>query len=292
MSFRNTKVRKQQSQTYLKIKSSTLTVSHESDNVYEHTYGIRLPSASYDILLPCVSGFTRGMSVPNAEIRSLHTIGVWCSETGVICRCCFIQPEVASATCTIPASKSEKAISAKKVVSHAIPWANECLITSEPGTVRRSGVTPRTPQISGRMAPYVVDEAGLGNVCVWGFGNLCKTRLLFMTTSRASLVFKHPTRMSIMLLKQYMPDYAACIYDDDMSCYVITVTPDAGGDISSANKHTSLVIYGDGSIKVQGTPSKMEKVCTAFSDALFNIASSRSWSRFLTSMEETKIIEV
>lgn len=282
--FRSTKERRRQSQGYLKIKSTTNHASHESEDVYVHTYGMKLPGPSYDILLPCVSGFTNNMSAPNTDIRALHTIGVWSSASGNICRCAFIQPEVATATCNILAAKSQAAIMAKKILIHNVPWAEECRISSEEKTVKSTGVNPRTPQISGRMAPYVVAEAGLDRQCNWVFGNLCKTKIIFLMTSIQEVTVLTLTRLSMMILKHYMPSYATCIYDDDMSCYMITVAPDAGGDSSVANKNTSLVIYGDGAIKLQGTPSKMGKVCGAMNEAIHTIATSRSWERFLTSM--------
>lgn len=290
MYFRNTKNRNRQSQEFLKAKTSTLHVSHESEDIYENTYGMRLPGPSYDILLPCITGLTNNMSAPNMDNRALHTVGIWCSGSGTVCRCAFVQPEVATATCNIPASKSHVAIMAKKILIQNVWWAEECRISSEEKIIKNTGITPRTPQISGRMAPYVVAEAGLDEDCTWVFGNLCKTKIVFVLTSTTAQQVLTLTRLSLMILKQYMPEYASCIYDDDMSCYMITVTPDAGSDTSVANKNTSLVIYGDGAVKLQGTPSKMGKVCFAFNEALHKVANSRSWERFLSSMSKIEAI--
>lgn len=285
MYFRNTKNRIKQSQDTIRAATTKALSYTEASTVYEHTYNIPLPDASHDILLSCIRGLTGGMSAPNMEMRSLHTIGVWCNAAGVMCRCAFIQPEIASATCTIPASKLQAAKLAKHQVVYDIPYAEECRVGTPAGRVEG------TPQISGRMAPYVVSKARIDNHAQWGFGNLCKSKLLFLVSSDQGYTILCPTRVSIALLKPYMPSYAACIYDDGMSCYRITVSPDAGNDTSDANKNTSLILYGDGALKVQGTPSKMEQVCLALHHSLHEMSRHASWERFLMSMTEITVLE-
>jgi hypothetical protein len=285
MYFRNTKNRRSQSQSTLRTATRRPSTGSNTGSVYGQTYGRPLPDASYDVLLPCIRGITGGMSAPNMSMRSLHTVGVWSNSKGDICRCAFVQPELASATCTIPASKLHAAQMATKDVSYDIPFAEECRVGPPAG--RPNG----TPQISGRMAPYVVSRANLENVAVWGFGNICKTKLFFLVSDDDVQTALCPTRMSMILLKTHMPDYAVCIYDDNMSCYRITVSPDSGNDTAEPNKNTSLIMYGDGSLKLQGKPSSMERVCSALHDAIHSIAHSRVWERFLMSMTENVVLE-
>ena len=53
-----------------------------------------------------------------------------------------------------------------------------------------------------------------------------------------------------------MPDDTVRVYDEATSCYKMTVTLEPGVKNSEANKDTCLVLYGDGSARLQGTPSK------------------------------------
>lgn len=228
---------------------------------------------------------TGGQSAPNFNMRSLHTVGVWANADGDICRCAFIQPELATATCTIPASKLRVAELAKRDVVYEMPFAEECRVGPPAG--RPKGA----PQVSGRMSPYVISRANLQDVATWGFANMCKSRLLFLISSGDRHTCLCPTRMSIMHLKNYMPEFGVCIYDDDMSCYRITVSPDSGSDTAEPNKHSSLIVYGDGSLKMQGKPDKMERVCSAFYEALHSIAGTRFWPQFLMTMTETTVLE-
>jgi len=72
-----------------------------NENVYEHTYGLELPCASVNILSPIVRGLTNNLQPVNKEYRELLTLGLWLNDSSSTCRCCMVQPEVASATCTI-----------------------------------------------------------------------------------------------------------------------------------------------------------------------------------------------
>lgn len=285
MYFRNSKTRTVQSQEVLRATTRRLSTDSNAESIYTQTYDVQLADASHSILLPAIRGMTGGQSAPNFSIRSLHTVGVWANASGDVCRCAFIQPELATATCTIPASKLVAAQVAKRDVAYDMPFAGECRVGPPAGRPNAA------PQVSGRMSPYVVSRAGLDDVAVWGFANMCKSRLLFMVSSGDQHTCLCPTRMSIMHLKNYMPEFGVCIYDDDMSCYRITVSPDSGSDTAEPNKNSSLIIYGDGSLKMQGKPDKMERVCSAFYQAVHDIAKTRFWEPFLMTMTETTILE-
>ena len=285
MYYRNTKTRTVQSQETLRSATTRHSTGTRAVDIYQHTYGVALPEASHEIMLPCIRGMTGGMSAPNMSTRALHTVGVWANYQGHICRCVFVQPEVASATCSIPASKLQAAQIAKRDITYDIPFAEECRVGPPVGRPNS------TTQISGRMAPYVVSKARLENVVTWGFANICKSRLLFIVTTMSQHAVLCHTRFSLMLLKNYMPEYAACIYDDNMSCYRITVSPDSDDNSAEPNKNTSLVLYGDGTLKLQCKPSGMERVSMALRESLHAISASRHWERFLMSMSEVNVLE-
>jgi len=275
MYFRNTKNRKNHSQSFLRSRSVQL-MQHtpsgdENTNLYEHTYSEELPDTSADILSPVVEGFTNGLQPVNKDYRELFTVAVWLNDTDSVSRCCVIQPEVASATCTVALSYYELLLSCKNIVSQRHPDAPECNIS-------KANVVA---QVSGRMAPYVIQEAGLRNLCKWGFVNACKSKILFLHTGNDGPQVLTLTRSATAMLKPYMPSDTACVYDDAMSCYKITVTPEQGDENSEANKNTCLVLYGDGSIRLQGTPSKTLRPCMSFRTALLRVSQSRVWYRFL-----------
>lgn len=244
---------------------------NENENIYEHTYSEELPDASVDILSPIVEGLTNSSQPVNKAYRELLTIAVWVNDSDSVSRCCMIQPEVASATCTVPLSCYDALLLCKNVVSQRQPSAPECGIT----------VATSVAQVSGRMAPYVIQEAGLNDRSRWGFVNACKSKMLIIHTDSNGPQVLTTTKAAIAMLKAYMPEDTACVYDDAMSCYKITVTPEAEDENSEANKNTCLVIYGDGSVRIQGTPSKALRPCGSFRIALMSISGSRAWPRFL-----------
>lgn len=258
---------------------------NDNENIYEHTYCARLPASSVDILSPIVEGLTCGSQPVNRDYRELLTLGVWLNDTHSVTRCCMVQPEVASATCTIPLPHRKSILASKEAVSERHPGAPECGMS----------VTSSVVQMSGRMTPYVVEDSGLRDKCKWGFVNACKSKVLFVHTDTQGPQVLTLTRQATAMLKPYMSDDTACVYDDAMSCYKITVAPDPGDEGSEANKNTCLILYGDGTIRVQGTPSKALRPCASFRRALVSISETRMWYRFLkqlvvldTSDPETK----
>ncbi len=196
-----------------------------------------------------------------------------------MCRCGFIQPEVSTATCTVPPMYLSSLITAKNVVAQRFPGAPEC------GVLQKGAV----PQVSGRMAPYVIEEAQLGDICKWGFLNACKTKIVFIYTDASGPQLLTLTKAAMAMLKAYMPRYSACVYDDAMSCFKITAAPTDEGGSNDANKNTCLIVYGDGAIRLQGTPSKMLRPCECFRVAVLTIAESKSWTRFLRNLDRVDI---
>jgi hypothetical protein len=270
--FRTTKTRNARSQEQL--RSSLLAYKQSSRRArassYHQTYGTQLPQVSVNILAPIISGLIGANTAINANVRSLYTIGIWREDTSAIYRCCFIQPEISSTTCSFPISWKPTVSDALHSVCKAFPDAMPCTLSTK----------NRQPQLSGRMTPYVVNM--LPFEVSWGFANISGSYILFVRTSDTTgqdlLV---PSRKAIMILKPYFPEYSVCVFDVKTSSFKITVSPDVTKNQNDANKNTCMYIYGDGSFRLQGKPSAMNRVCSSFRDAVHAVAESNSWNNFV-----------
>jgi len=278
--FKATSKRAPQSQSELKSRSIPLKYSSSakpsSEDIYVHTYGIPLPRSSVDILSHVVLGLTKGKCMVNPLYRELHTIETWFHGSEYICRCCFIQPELSSATGSLGVQRQAELVRSCNVVSASLPGSSSCTVS--PKKVR--------VQVSGRMAPYVVDEAGLGAECTWGFANVSRSKILFIYTSNKGPTVLTLTRDALKILASYMPSYGACVFSDSMSCYKVTVSPEENINNDNANKNTCMLLYNDGTFRIQGTPSKSRRVCECVTDAILTLSTSRSWPSFLRRMRD------
>lgn len=275
MYARNTKDRAQHSQEYLRSKAvksmHRLAGNTENDNIYDHTYSDPLPAASAQILEPVVAGLTGNLQPVNRDFRELLTVCMWQDGYDTVISCCVVQPEVASATCTIPLSDHAGAVSAMTRVVSAHPGAPQCRLR------KMNAVS----QMSGRMAPYVVSEAGLEERCKWGFANMCKSKVVFVHTHDKRQQVLSLTRASMSMLEPYMPSNSSCVVDSSMSCHKITTEPGLDGGQDDANKNTCLLVYGDGTVRIQGTPAKALEPCRSFRQALILMSQTKTWYRFL-----------
>ena len=161
--YRTTKTRNARSQDQL--RSSLLIhkqsiVKKSGPSPYHQTYGIPLPQPTIDLLTPVVSGLAEANAGINPEFRSLYTIGIWREDTSTIYRCCFIQPELASCTCSVPSAWKSTVENALDTVSSNLPGAMPCTLSTR----------TKLPQLSGRMTPYLVDA--LQFKVSWGFANV------------------------------------------------------------------------------------------------------------------------
>lgn len=274
--YRTTKTRNARSQDQL--RSSLLvhkqsTSKRNSVSSYHQTYNTSLPKASINILTPIVSELT-GMSISiDPDTRSLYTIGIWRENTNTIYRCCFIQPEISSTTCSIPAAWQPTAVEALNIISNEFPNVIPCTLFNK----------NKLPQLSGRMTPYVVDILPFD--VTWGFANISGSYFLFLRTddiTGQSLLTL--SRSAITMLKPYFPEYSVCVFDVKTNSFKVTVEPDVIRNMNEANKNTCMYIYGDGSFRLQGKPSMMGKVCRSFKEAVDAIAVSTSWNSFSNSL--------
>jgi len=141
-----------------------------------------------------------------------------------IYRCCFIQPEIASATCSFPLVGYPEVLMALETVCNALPDVVPCTVFK------------KSRQISGRMAPYVANR--LPFKVSWGFANMCRSYFLFVYTSADSQMLLTLSRPCLDTLKPYFPDYSICVFDDGRSAYKITVKPELGDKMNEPNKNT------------------------------------------------------
>lgn len=270
--YRTTKTRNARSQDQLRSgllvhKQSTLKKSNTSS--YHQTYGVSLPRVSIEILSPIISGLI-GMSADiDPDKRSLYTVGIWKENTDTIYRCCFIQPEISSMTCSFSSAWRLTVENALDNISNDFSDAVPCTLSNK----------NRLLQLSGRMTPYVANI--LPFQVSWGFANISGSYFLFLktddTTGQSLLSL---SRNAMSILKPYFPDYSICVLDVKTNSYKITVVPDIVKNMNDANKNTCMYIYGDGSFRLQGKPSVMNKICRSFKDAIDAIAISNAWINF------------
>ena len=89
---------------------------------------------------------------------------------------------------------------------------------------------------------------------------------------------------AIRILKPYFPHYSICVDDTMTNSFKVTVTPAESRNMNEANKNTCMVICGDGSFRLQGKPSVMNRVCRSFRDAIYSVAASNSWGSFTSKL--------
>lgn len=274
--FRSSKTRSSKTQDQLLSRSlkhkQAYNVDDPDRSVYECSYDIPMPPESVGILRSLISGLTGGTPHVTADMRVTHTVGLWTVGSSAVYRCCFIQPEVSSATSSMPAHRYKSATLATHVVSESICGA-------VPSAVNLHKVKI---QLSGRLAPYVV--AHMGTSHEWTFANIAKSKFVFICTDDNGSHMAGLTRRSLEMLRAYSPCNVALIDDIKTKAYKITAMPSGSARADEANKNTCMIVYIDGAFKVTGKPDCMANVGTGFRTALQLVAASPSWPLFVTSL--------
>lgn len=272
---RNSKGQEALNSTLLKYKS-VKTTQQGSEISYHQTYGVPLPKTTVEILKPIIAALTSRETEINMYERELHTICMWHSPNEAVYRCCFIQPELCSATCSFRRPYLDKARDALSAVTSMIPDAAPCAVH----------LNNRYPQLSGRMVPYVIDRVDFD--VKWGFANIAKSYIMFIITTVDGPRVHIMSHTSMQVLSQHFSRDAACVYDAEKMLYKITVRPAIYKDVYKANKNTCMNVYHDGTFRLQGTPTDMERVCTSFRNALLRLSVSKSWSNFIRKLQVTE----
>jgi hypothetical protein len=281
--FRHTKTRNNRTQAAL--QSSYLQYKQQKDSnedtipSYHQTYNIELPQCSINILEPIIAALSPEDSTINLNTRKLHTIGLWYEDTTTILRCCFIQPEISSATCSFGLSYYNNANTILKSVCDKLPDA-------PPSRLIKHKVSC---QLSGRMTPYIISD--MKCTVNWGFANISKSYFLFLITTVKGIRILYFTKNSITILKEYFPSYSVCVYDVKSSSFKVTVEPDKSNKMNEPNKNTCLCIYNDGSFRFQGHPLIMPKISRSFREAIISISKSIVWESFINSLNENPCTE-
>lgn len=274
--FRTSKTRNSRSQQQLRsnlLAYKQSSYKHQSkDPQYHQTYGIDLPDTSVKLLQPVINAFTGAYNPVNKERRELFTVTLLREGTDVIYRCCFIQPEIASAACSFAAAWKPTVNDVLVEITDQFPDATPCTLST----------AQRYPQLSGRMVPYVVEF--LPHNVNWGFVNICKSYMLFIRTDEHRSLLMAVSRECMKILTPFFPDYSACVFDSKTSSYKITVTPEQSVNMNEPNKNSCMYIYGDGSFRLQGHPDRLPRVCESFRNAIIEISKSVAWTTFTSKL--------
>lgn len=275
--FRSSKTRSSGTQSQLLSKSLKLKQEYSHDDpdrsIYECTYDISMPLVSVQILRPLMSGLIGGTPRVNTEVRETHTVGLWTVGSLAVYRCCFVQPEISSATASTLAHRYERAKLATHIVSESINGAIPSTVICHSKKV----------QMSGRLTPYVIAEMDVD--CDWTFANIAKSRFIFICTDDNGSHVASMTRRSLEIIRAHKPDNTAIIDDVSTKAYKITARPVESTQADEPNKNTCMVVYPDGAFKVTGKPESMRAVGEGFRAALHTVAASRSWPLFVKSLE-------
>lgn len=267
---RNSRTQEQLKSTLLAYKQSPHT-KITSNEQYHQTYAVPLPKVSIDLLQPLLDGLTNGIQPVDPETRMLYTIGTWNEGSDAIYRCCFVQPEIATCSCSFSSTWKPTAEDVLYEVSEMFPNANPCNLSK----------AIKYPQLSGRMTPYVVEHLPFS--VNWGFVNICRSYFLFIVTDIEGPHLMSISKFCMEILQSYFPEYSTCIRDST-TAYKITVEPDPGGNINEPNKNSCLYVYSDGSFRYQGHPNSTKRVCQSFKEAIMNISKSRAWGNFVNKL--------
>lgn len=274
--FRSSKTRSTKSQDQLLSQSlkykQVVNPNTDQSDIYECTYGIPMPNSSVQLLQPLVSGLVGGMPKISTDVRDTHTIGLWTIASSAVYRCCFIQPELSSATACAPAYRYRDAVLSTHIVSEEIGGATSSRVTKHSHRI----------QLSGRMVPYVVDHMNIR--CDWSFVNISKSRFLFICTDENGSHLASFSKKSMEMLKPHTPDNVAYVFEAGTSAYKITARPPGVSRADEANKNTCMLLYADGAFKATGKPDAMKDIGAGFRHAILSIASSPSWPLFVKSL--------
>lgn len=238
--FRKTKVRQTRSQQQLLTASRNHRPAAPDNSLtgplLHQTYAIPLAQETIGILSPVLRALTDAPVDIDPCTRLLYTIGIWHEGGDRIYRCCFYQPELSSATYTVSRDSANEIRTAAAATAEELPGAVPCI--------------PRGRQLSGRMAPYVIDCSNTSGR--WTFANLAKSYLLFVLTEPHGARVLRISHQSMSLPKPYFPSYSICVMDAATTSYKITARPDSSANMNSPNKNTCMKVHADGSFKLQG----------------------------------------
>lgn len=278
--FRHTTKQTSRTQEWLSKKASEALDKGRQilcDSIYDNTYGIKLPSPSMDMLQNIVQPLTLNNSSPWEGSRAIHTVFRMRYGREAVVRMCFLQPEVSSSTATTLSTYADALGTARSRLVSMNNNPSPCGIRSSTAKC----------QVTGRLSPYVVADAGLSDDVTWTYFNASKSKFFFILTSREGQEILHPTKESILLYKAFVPGGCAITYVPDMRCFKVTASPDIGDEGVNPNKSTCMFLYCDGSFKVVGTPRKSYKPCFLLAQAIVSAHSSFMSAKILATLERS-----
>lgn len=244
------------------------------ESIYDNTYCTDLPESSVSILNNIISPLTGCSSLACKEKRKVFTMLVLEYQDLTRVRISFIQPEVSSATANTSSGYSS-------VLNNARSGLLLRLNNPSPG---RISVSTEKCQVAGRLAPYIIDESGLGSSVSWSYCNASKSRFLYIVTELGGTRLLSITKETAAIYQGFCVQDCAIVYVPTTRCFKVTVSPERGEMSEEPNKSTCIFLYHDGTFKVLGTPEKSYKVCKLFRDTVVRAHLSSMHSRILSTL--------
>ena len=267
-------VRSQDELRSLALKSFTRTEDTHNNDIYATTYGIELPRGSLELLNKVILGLTCNCSTANSSRRTMHTmIRGKLGDTSII-RICFLQPEVVTSTAHLPPHLNDDLVREQTVFVSAPPFPS-------PGRVRKLS---RVSEVSGRLSPYIVEAASLNSVATWSYSNITRSKFVLTLTTHYSYQCMGMTYDSIRIISSFKDPNVSFRYDENLRHFCANISPPEGKGVLGVGNNTSLIVYSDGSFRVNGSPSASYDVCRAFSDCVTRLFSSAMMEVFLKSL--------
>lgn len=277
--FRHTTKQIGRSQEALKkaaTRSLNSALTETNEDVHQQTYALPLCDSSVAILNSIVLPLTGNESYVDRGHRMLHTMFVWDHPDNRRIRLMFIQPEL----CTAMANTS---VANLRVLSNARER-----LSKWPNNPEQGGITASTSkcQVKGRLATYIVDEAGLTGQVSWDHFNAAKARFLFLVTTPTSCSLRALSRASLNMLRSFVSGDVAITFIESMTAFKVTAAPGCGENGEDANKNTCIFVFCDGTFKVLGKLSSVSASCMGFREAIVSVSKSVMWGKFVATLQD------
>lgn len=246
------------------------------ESVYHQTYDRQLPHTSLEILEPIVSGLSARGTVVSPTSRMVHTVGVWTNEQGSVMHLGYIQPEIVTCTASLRVAYATRL---EDGMEATVASCNNC----KPCVVLRHR---SSCQVTGRMAPYLIEDCGLVREARWSHVNATGSKFVFVFTKACTTSYMTFTKASLKALEPYAQPEAELVESSDSRSFKLTCEAYRLSGDTRPNRNTCVILRNDGSFKVQGLPSETGIVCAAFRRTIMRISQSAAWGLFLGTLQD------
>lgn len=252
--FRSTTKHEVRSQSYL-LKHSTQALSCTNnilcEDIYTTTYGKALPPRSRELLDNVILGLTGNMSRSCSYRRTVHTLCKFKWEEDTIIRVVFIQPELVTSTAHVHQVYHSDLVQARQELSMTENLPSQ-------GNLR---VLQSKIEVSGRLAPYIVDRAGANEFSEWTYNNITRSKFMFVVTTLEKQGVYECTKDTLRMLLSFKGARATFVEDPTLRNFSVYIRPESIADRAVTSSNSSVVVYPDGSFRVNGKPSFSYDLC-------------------------------